>query len=225
MRGNGEIIAIACNHRGFPLSRRLRATLSQGRGRILSAPARGGSGPKRSFGSKGAPAQGGRGLHLAPTPPRVARRPLRLAGSAPPPRGGGGKLIPTPKTCERLLLDFREERRELSPLCPEVCGACPREGVTSRAPAGHPARSDGTKRPTRIPAGLETGARASGKSPRAGGRRLSHTFKKTCRQTVAGLPHTSHTARRIRRGAIRHVGPRHPAASLESHTGAWLLAG
>ena len=63
-------------------------------------------------------------------------------------------------------------------MCPEVCGACPREGVTSRAPAGRPDRSDGTKRPTRIPAGLETGARAFGKSPRAGGRRLSHTLLK-----------------------------------------------
>ena len=152
-------------------------SFSPGRGRILSAPACGGSGPERSFGTKGAPASGGRGSCLAPAPPRDARRPLRLAGSAPPPRGGGGILIPTLKTCERLLLDVREERHELSPLCPEVGGACPREGVTSRAPAGRPARSDGTKRPTRIPAGLETGARAFGKSPRAGGSRLSHTLR------------------------------------------------
>jgi hypothetical protein len=41
------------------------------------------------------------------------------------------KTYPHPENLWDTYLDFREERRELSPLCPEVCGACPREGVTS----------------------------------------------------------------------------------------------
>jgi hypothetical protein len=42
-------------------------------------------------------------------------------------------------------------------------------GVGSAEPVrDEPGWSDGTKRPTRVPPGLETGARASGKSPRAG---------------------------------------------------------
>ena len=32
MRGDGEVFAITCKHRDFPLSRRMRATLSPGRG-------------------------------------------------------------------------------------------------------------------------------------------------------------------------------------------------
>ena len=61
--------------------------------------------------------------------------PLSRRLRATSPKGEGvlnqRNLSPPPQTRARLLLDFREERRELSPLCPEVCGACPREGVTS----------------------------------------------------------------------------------------------
>ncbi len=90
-------------HRDSPLSRRLRATLSPGRGCILSAPACGGKWPGAALRD-----EGGARLRRAWIEPGACTAahcatPLRLAGSAPPPRAGGGKLIPTLKTCDRLV--------------------------------------------------------------------------------------------------------------------------
>ena len=114
---------------------------------------------------------------------------------------GTPKLIPTPKTCERLLLDFREERRELSPLCPEVCGACPREGVTSRAPAGPSPGARGTRsRPCWHPGGFGASPAREDDQISACGRPV-RSLTLTTKSDPSGLPHSSHTARWKRRGA------------------------
>ena len=128
------------------------------------------------------------------------------------------QLIPTPKTCERLILDFREERRELSPLCPEVCGACPREGVTSQAPAGPSPGPHGTRsRPCWHPGGFGASPAREDDQISACGRPV-RSLTLTTKTDPSGLPHTSHTASRKRRGAERLSSPFHGEVS---HRDGW----
>ena len=42
------------------------------------------------------------------------------------------KTYPHPSRSGDNACGFRDGRRELSHLCPETCGACPRTGVTAR---------------------------------------------------------------------------------------------
>ena len=154
MRGDGKVFAITCKHRDFPLSRRMRATLS---------------------------------------PRERECRP--------------SQTYPHPENLWDTYLDFREERRELSPLCPEVCGACPREGVTSQAPAGPSPGPHGTRsRPCWHPGGFGASPAREDDQISACGRPV-RSLTLTTKSDPSGLPHTSHTARRKRRGAIRREAP------------------
>ena len=79
------------------------------------------------------------------------------------------KLIRTPSTASDNALGFRDGRRELSHLCPETSGACPRVGcdIPKLRQGVRPGRGALNDRP-HLPDALESGARASGKSPRTG---------------------------------------------------------
>ena len=66
--------------------------------------------------------------------------------------------------------------------------ACPGRGVTSRALAGRPFRSDGTTRPTRIPDWIGNGAERQRENCTCGTSRMSH-LNHTRYPAFAGVPH------------------------------------
>jgi|GEM_PF-1986380 len=79
------------------------------------------------------------------------------------------KTYPHPSPPGDNALGFRDGRHELSHLCPEASGACPRLGCDSpKLRQGvRPGRGALNDRP-HLPDALESVARASGKSPRTG---------------------------------------------------------
>ena len=87
------------------------------------------------------------------------------------------KTYPPPFPPSDNALGFRDGRHGPCHLCPETCGACPRVGddvpmLRQGVRSGPGALND---RPS-VPGALESGARASGKSPRTGCRRC-HVFQ------------------------------------------------
>ena len=99
--------------------------------------------------------------------------PLTLAlspgrGKAPPSRKSRKLILPPPELWDTAL-GFRDGRHELSHLCPETSGACPRLGsdIPMLRQGVRPGRGALDDRP-HLPDALESGARASGKTPQAG---------------------------------------------------------
>jgi len=107
------------------------------------------------------------------------------------------KTYPRPLRPSDNGFGFRDGRHELSQLCPGTCGACPRDGCDNpKLRQGvRPGRGALNDRP-HLPGALESGARASGKSPRAGCRG-HHGHRR---------PPTGHP------GVRRHPVPSHPSA-------------
>jgi len=125
---------------------------------------------------------------------------------------GRGSAQPSLKSAELILppyppthntLGFRDGRHELSHLCPETSGACPRLGsdIPKLRQGVRPGRGALTDRP-HLPDALESGARASGKSPRTGCRG-HHGHRR---------PPTGHP------GVRRHPVPSHPSAPWRAET-------
>jgi hypothetical protein len=95
----------------------------------------------------------------------------------PSPKGEGKRALPEksrklilpPRPPAHNALGFRDGRHELSHLCPEASGACPRVGcdIPKLRQGVRPGRGALNDRP-HLPDALESGARASGKSPRTG---------------------------------------------------------
>ena len=98
-------------------------------------------------------------------------------------------------------LGFRDGRHELSHLCPETSGACPRIGddIPKLRQGVRPGRGALNDRP-HLPGALESVARASGKSPRTGCRRC-HVIKSNRLTALADIPFPSLPRRRLARAA------------------------
>ena len=118
--------------------------------------------------------------------------PLTLAlsqgrGKAPP-SIKSRKLILPPYPPAHNALGFRDGRHELSHLCPEASGACPRLGCdTPKLRQGvRPGRGALNDRP-HLPVVLETGWRQPGKTPRTGCRRC-HVIQINPMSALAGIP-------------------------------------
>ncbi len=115
--------------------------------------------------------------------------------------GKSAKLIRPPPTPGDNGFGFRDGRHELSHLCPEASGACPRLGDDSPKlrqglRTGPGALND---RP-HVPAALETGWRQPGKTPRAG-----------CQDTWTTQSHRTHRcppASRSLPPALRRAEPK-----------------
>ena len=114
----------------------------------------------------------------------------------PSPKGEGKRALPEksrklilpPRPPAHNALGFRDGRHELSHLCPEASGACPRVGCdTPKLRQGvRPGRGALNDRP-HLPDALESGWRQPGKTPRTGCRRC-HVIQINPMSTLAGIP-------------------------------------
>jgi len=114
--------------------------------------------------------------------------PLSQGRGKAPRRTKSRKLILPPFDPWETSLGFRDGRHELSHLCPEASGACPRVGCdTPKLRQGvRPGRGALNDRP-HLPDALESGWRQPGKTPRTGCRRC-HVFPINPMSTLAGIP-------------------------------------
>ena len=192
MRGDGGVLAIILEHRDFPLSRRMRATLSpwereysfcpRSRGKWTEAALRveGGARQRRAWISPG----------TNPAAPCAAPPPPRKLGTSPARRGR--KTYPHPQPAAPYSPSPQHHSRP-GPVRSGVLGE--RSVLEGRADLRH--QKDGYQGVQEcrglapVPPGLEYPLRGGRKSSRAGHRWVSPQLLKRRRQPVSRTPHTA----------------------------------